>query len=110
MRLISSQVFQPTSPAQISPVPGRNVKRNGLRKPWATIRRRFGSALPIAGLPAAAAPVSGFTRRIAPSSEAVCDAGRRKLCARSAPPCAVGGVSVALGGSPHGLTGLPSWP
>ena len=33
VRLISSYVFQPTSPDQISPVPGRNVKRNGLRKP-----------------------------------------------------------------------------
>ena len=93
-RLISSHVFQPTSPAQSSPVPGRKVKRNGLRKPCATIRRRFGSLLAIAGLPAAAAPVSGLTRRIAPSSEAVWAAGRRKVWARSAPPCAVGGVSV----------------
>jgi len=32
-RLISSQVFEPTSPAQISSVPGRCVIRNGLRRP-----------------------------------------------------------------------------
>ncbi len=45
MRSISSQVLQPTSPTQISPVPGRIVKRKGLRKPSATIRRASGSEL-----------------------------------------------------------------
>ena len=33
----------PTSPIQISFVPGRNAKRNGLRRPYAMIRRAFGS-------------------------------------------------------------------
>jgi hypothetical protein len=32
-RLISSQVFQPTSPIHSSSVPGRWVMRNGLRRP-----------------------------------------------------------------------------
>ena len=45
MRSTSSHSFQPTSPAQTSPVPGPIVSRNGLRKPCATIRRVIGSAL-----------------------------------------------------------------
>src|SRR5829696_7462281 len=45
MRLISSQSFQPTSPAHSSLVPGLKVKRKGLRRPWAMIRRALASLL-----------------------------------------------------------------
>ena len=62
MRSISSQVLQPTSPTQISLVPGRTVKRKGLRKPSATIRRALGSELEKRGLPESPAPVAGSTR------------------------------------------------
>ena len=62
MRSISSHVFQPTSPSQTSFVPGRIVKRNGLRSPCAMIRRAFRSELPISGLPGAAAPVATSDR------------------------------------------------
>ena len=102
-------------------VPGRNVIRNGLRRPYATIRWRIGSALPVAGLPAAAAPVAGFSRRTAPFRTAVSLAARRKLWDRSAPPSAVGGghrPADRPGGSPHGFIGVtgvsgsvpPFWP
>src|ERR1700741_4585058 len=110
-RLISSHVFQPTSPAHTSLVPGRTVMRNGLRRPCATMRRAFGSAL-VFGLPGIAAPGSGSIRRIAPSRLVGSPVVRRSW-ARSAPPWAVGGVIEppgALGGSPHGLTGEPSCP
>ena len=110
MRLISSNEPQPTSPDQISRVPGRNVKRNGLRNPYAMIRRRRSSASAMAGLPAAALPVSGSSRRIEPFSETGCPAGRRKPCERSAPPCELGAVSpvqAGPGGSPHGLSVCP---
>jgi hypothetical protein len=112
MRLISSQSFQPTSPSQSSFVPGRNAKRSGFRRPYATIRRAFASADPASGLSAGAAPVSGSMRMIVPSSETG-SAGVRRSWLRSAPPSAVGGASVAPmppGGSPHGFSGLPSWP
>jgi hypothetical protein len=106
MRLTSSHSFQPTSPAQISPVPGRSVSRNGLRNPYATIRRAIGSALAALGLSGSAAPVSGSMRRIVPSPP-VGSATVRTSWLRSAPPSAPGGL---LPGSPHGLTGVPSWP
>src|SRR5512133_60423 len=112
IRLISSQVFQPTSPLQSSFVPGRNVKRNGLRSPYAMTRRAFASGLRLFGLSGGAAPVVGSTRRIAPSSPAGSPVVRRSWL-RSAPPSADGGVSTPpapAGGSPHGLSGLPSWP
>ncbi len=76
------------------------------------MRRAFGSALPAFGLPAIAAPVSGFEaqdRAVEPGRVA----GVRTSWLRSAPPSAVGGVRVPprrAGGSPHGLTGAPSWP
>ena len=100
-RLISSQSFQPTSPAQTSLVPGRVVIRNGLRRPVAIVRRTFGSLLPANGLPGSDAPVAGSTRRIDPSSPAGSPLVRRSWL-RNAPPWS--------DGSPHGLTGLPSWP
>ena len=93
MRLISSQLVQPTSPSQTSLVPGRMVNRNGLRSPCATIRRAFGSGLPESGFPAAAAPVSGFSRRIAPSRPVESTVVRRSWLRRE-PPSAVGGVSA----------------
>ncbi len=93
----------------MSLVPGRTVKRYGLRRPWATTRRVFGSALAAFGLSGIAAPVSGFTRMIEPSrvcgSEVV-----RASWLRRAPPSAVGGLMAPPGGSPQGLTGLPSCP
>ena len=110
-RLISSQAFQPTSPAHTSLVPGRTVMRNGLRRPWATMRRALGSEL-VFGLPGMAAPVSGSIRRIEPS-RLVGSPVVRTSWLRSAPPAAVGGViepPTPPGGSPQGLTGVPSWP
>jgi hypothetical protein len=111
-RLTSSHVFQPTSPTQTSLVPGRMVKRNGFRSPCAMIRRAFGSELPASGLVGTPAPVVGSTPSTAPSRETGSPLVRRSWL-RSAPPSAVGGVSAAPtppGGSPHGLTGLPSCP
>ena len=49
-RLISSQSFQPTSPIQISLVPGRKVKRKGLRRPIATMKSSSATAPPKRGL------------------------------------------------------------
>src|SRR5215207_4019097 len=112
MRLISSHVFQPTSPSQTSFVPGLIVRRNGLRVPYAMILRAFASVLNASGLSGIAAPVSGLTRRMAPSSDVGSDVVRRSWL-RRAPPSAVGGVRVAPappGGSPQGLSGAPSWP
>ena len=104
-------------------MPGRKVIRKGLRRPYATIRWRIGSLLPIAGLPAAAAPVAGSRRSTAPFRTADSPAARRKLWARRAPPSAVGAViapPIPPGGSPHGFTGVtglvvsgsvpPFWP
>ena len=76
------------------------------------MRRTFASELPAFGLSGSAAPVSGFTRMIVPSRLAGSEPVRVSWL-RSAPPSAVGGVRVAPtppGGSPQGLTGLPSWP
>ena len=59
-----------------------------------------------------AAPVTGLTRMIAPSRETGSPLVRRSWL-RSAPPSAVGGLRTeptVPGGSPHGLSGLPSWP
>src|SRR5512143_1527594 len=66
IRSISSQSFQPTSPTQISDVPGRVVIRNGLRSPLAMIRRAAGSVLEASGLVGRPAPVSGSIRMIEP--------------------------------------------
>src|SRR5215211_2621300 len=108
--LISSYEPQPTSPTQISLEPGLKVKRKGLRSPYAMIRRSFGSAAPANGLSGMAEPVVGSTRMIDPSSVAGSPLVRRSW-ARRAPPSAVGGDKTAPeppGGSPHGLSGLPS--
>ena len=67
-RSISSQVPQPTSPIQISEVPGRNVNRNGLRNPYETTRRAFASGLEKSGFPGSPAPVSGSIRMRVPES------------------------------------------
>jgi hypothetical protein len=110
-RSISSQVLQPTSPTQTSLLPGLMVKRNGLRSPEATIRRALVSG-PVRGLSGSGAPVAGSIRRIVPDRP-VGSPPERRSWLRRAPPSAVGGVSVAPtppGGSPHGFTGLPSWP
>src|SRR5215218_7399366 len=76
------------------------------------IRLAFALALPARGLSVGAAPVAGSTRMMLPSSETGSPPVRRSWL-RSAPPSAVGGASVAPtppGGSPQGLSGLPSWP
>ena len=97
-RLISSQVFQPTSPSQTSLVPGRIVMRNGLRRPEAMIRR----TLAVAGWPRWDCPAS------ASPGVRVRGAGRRRPVRwdrrevrtswlRSAPPSAVGGASTVAG-------------
>src|SRR5215204_1902067 len=118
MRLISSQSFQPTSPAHSSLVPGLKVKRKGLRRPWAMIRRALASLLAAIGLSARAAPVAGLTRMMLPSRLAGSPPVRTSWL-RRAPPSAVGGVRVvpaALGGSPQGFLGVgepaepPYWP
>ena len=74
------------------------------------MRRRLASGLPLAGLPKAASPVSGFSRMIVPSSESICGSEERKLCARRPPPFAPGGVWATPGESLHGSTGSPLWP
>ena len=112
MRLISSQRPRPTSPTQSSDVPGRKAILKGLRRPWAMIRRAFRSGLEKSGFVDSAAPLSGLTRMIEPSRLTGSPLVRRS-CARRLPPSAVGGVRTAPtppGGSPHGLSGLPSWP
>src|SRR5207244_11746362 len=95
-------------------VPGRNVNRNGLRKPYATIRRAFASLLPASGLPVIPAPVAGSSRSSVPSSE-VGSLGVWRSWLRSDPPSAVGGVSAPptpAAASPHGFrgVGLPTLP
>ena len=108
MRLISSQSFQPTSPIQISVVPGLNVNRNGFRNPSAIMRRAFGSALPASGLFGRPLPVVGSTRITVPSRFTGSPVVRESWL-RSAPPSAVGGagaVPTGTGGSPQGLTGV----
>ena len=110
--LISSQSLHPTSPTQTSLVPGRIVNRNGLRRPWATIRRAFASELNANGLSGSPAPVLGSIRMTVPSS-VVGSPGVRTSWLRSAPPSAVGGERAAPtppGGSPQGFRGFPSWP
>ena len=76
------------------------------------MRRAFGSELNAIGLSGIAAPVIGSRRSSDPSSE-VGSPVERTSWLRSAPPCAVGGVielPTPPGGSPQGLSGLPSWP
>ena len=71
-------------------MPGRNVIRNGLRKPVATIRFVFASAPAkfFIGLSAGALPVSGSIRAIVPSRP-VGSPWVRTSCERSMPPSAV---------------------
>src|SRR5205085_563724 len=72
------------------------------------IRLAFWSLDAASGLSAGAAPVAGSTRSMAPFRSTGSPAGRRTLWLRSAPPSAVGAVSVPptpAGGSPHGFLG-----
>src|SRR5947207_2072932 len=92
IRSISSHVAQPTSPIQISLVPGLKVNRKGFRKPAAMIRFALASELLARGLSANAAPVLGSMRTIDPFSTTGSPAARRTLWLRNAPPSAVGGV------------------
>ena len=61
------------------------MKRNGLRSPWAMIRRAFASEFEKSGFEGSAAPVVGSTRMIEPSSVTGSPAVRRSWL-RSAPP------------------------
>ena len=97
---------------QTSFVPGRIVKRNGLRRPYATIRRAFASgARARAGCPGRPAPGA----RVDAQDRAV---ERRRVgracggpgCAARRPRRSAGERRRAAGGSPHGLSGFPSWP
>ena len=93
-------------------MPGRTANLKGFRNPYAMIRRAFASGLAASGLSGSAAPVDGSTRISVPSR--VCGSPVVRMSwARSAPPSAVGGVSAVpapVGGSPHGLVGLPACP
>src|SRR5947209_19432247 len=112
MREISSHVFHPTFPIQIWFVPGRTVKRKGLRSPYPTMRCAFGSELLYSGFVGSALPVDGSTRMIVPLSSLGSVAARRRLNERSAPPSAVGGDSVPptpAGGSPQRLSLSPAY-
>ena len=76
------------------------------------MRRALASAAEPIGLPGAAAPVIG-SMRISEPLRPTGSPGVRRSWARSRPPCAVGtvwAVPAPPGGSPHGFTGLPSWP
>ena len=78
------------------------------------IRRAFGSGLSNIGLVLRPSPVLGSTRIMVPSrltGSVISDSIVRTSWLRSAPPSAFGGVGlVPVCGSPHGFTGLPSWP
>src|SRR5829696_3017898 len=96
IRLISSQSPHPTSPVQTSDVPGRLVKRNEFRRPYAMTRDEFADGVDelYCGLPVTPAPVSGLMRRSEPLRRRASPVGRRMLWARIAPPRAVGAVWV----------------
>src|SRR5688572_14340928 len=89
------------------------VSRNGLRNPWATIRRVFRSELETSGLPAAASPVSGSIRMMEPARP-VGSPVVRTSCERRAPASldatstvgVVPGAEVTVSGSLHGLMGV----
>ncbi len=76
------------------------------------MRLAFSSVEAASGLSDRPAPVAGSMRMTLPLSR-VGPSVRRVLCERKAPPSAVGGVCAAptaTGGSPNGLSGLPSCP
>ena len=90
-------------------MPGRNAKRNGFRKPYATIRRRFAIGRRRCSGCRRPRRLSRGRGGGATRSSNAGPAERRGLWARSAPPCAVGGVSVPptpAGGSPQGFFGV----
>ena len=99
-------------------MPGRNVIRNGLRKPWPTVRLAFADDAAASGLPADAAPVSGSMRISDPASPTGSPLVRMS-CERSMPPSALRGWLAPSGSLQgfFGVTGLavlgsvpPSWP
>jgi len=95
MTSISSHSEEPTSPIQTRPS-GSMVKRNGLRKPYAMIRRAFRSLSPAFALVGQAAPVSGSTRMTVPDRPTGSPGPRvRMSCERREPPSAVGIVISA---------------
>ena len=76
------------------------------------MRRSLALVLEKSGLPGTPAPVAGSMRISAPFSPSGSELVRMS-CERSRPPSAVGGdiaPPTPPGGSPQGLTGLPSWP
>src|SRR5437868_6211131 len=92
MRLISSQSFQPTSATQSSLVPGRKLMRNGLRNPVATTGGGAGKFIG-----SSMSGPFGSTRMTFPLNQVAnfgVATGGATTCERSAPPIAVGGVSV----------------
>src|SRR2546428_13399507 len=88
---ISSHETEPTSPIHRSFVPGRIVKRKGLRNPYPMIRFSLSLTLPPNGLSESPAPVVGLTRRIDPPRTRGSPAGRRGARPRSDSALAVGG-------------------
>ena len=97
MRLISSHKSQPTSPTQTSFVPGRSVKRNGLRRPYATSNWLM-SALALSGLvPGSRVASAGAVPLLAASAVAPAWTGRLGL--RPAKP-GVGGFDAGDQGPP----------
>ena len=58
--------------------------RNGLRSPWATMRRALRSLEPVSGLPAMAAPVFGSSRSTVPSRVIGSPRGAQVLAAQGA--------------------------
>src|SRR5436305_12523669 len=96
------------------------VKRKGLRRPAATIRRAFAFVLAAFGLSGRPSPVAGSTRRMVPPRTIGSPAALSRLWLRSAPPSAVGGVCeppTGTGGPPQGFVGVgvpdhepPPWP
>ena len=82
--------------------------RNGLRNPYAMIRRAFASLSAWFAFVGQPAPVAGSIRKTVPSRP-VGSLRVRMSWARSEPPSADGGVGATPtppGGSPHGLTGV----
>ena len=103
IRLISSQLLQPTSPSQTSLVPGRMVMRNGLRIPVAMIRPAL---LVNAGVPLGRlASVLAAMRMTVPSRVTGSPEVRRSW-ERKAPPSSSPMPAPPMG-SPQGL---PVWP
>src|SRR5204863_7332074 len=88
------------------------VGRYGLRGPYATMRRAFGSLLACSGLSGSPAAVLGSIRISVPDRPVGSPVVRTSWL-RSAPPSASGGFiaePTTPGESAHGLLGVPTWP